>query len=162
IRPIEPTDSFDELTDLLHRAYAPLGEAGMEFVASHQDVEVTKKRAGWGSCHVAVLDGKLVGTVTIYGPMPDSRVELYRRDDTFHFGQFCVDPDLQNNGLGDRLLRHAEDFARKNGGSFLAFDTSERADRLISWYSKRGYASVGTTDWEATNYLSILFSKSLI
>lgn len=36
IRPIEPGDSLEELTRLLHRAYAPLGKLGLNYTAVDQ------------------------------------------------------------------------------------------------------------------------------
>jgi hypothetical protein len=37
IREIDDGDSFEELTELLHRAYAPLAAAGFRYLATHQD-----------------------------------------------------------------------------------------------------------------------------
>lgn len=161
IRPLSPDDALDELTELLHRAYAPLAAAGMRFLASHQNVATTLFRATSGSCFVCETENKLVGTITIYSSQADSPCEYYRQGGVFHFGQFAVDPDIQAQGLGDMLLRHAEEFATKMGAHTIAFDTPENADRLISWYVKRGYKPVGKVDWDATNYASIVFGKDL-
>ena len=57
IRPIEPGDSIAELTELLHRAYAPLAELGFQYVACHQTEETTRRRIASGECHVAVAGG---------------------------------------------------------------------------------------------------------
>jgi len=43
-RYVGAADSIDDLTAMLHEAYAPLALAGMRFVASHQDSEATKRR----------------------------------------------------------------------------------------------------------------------
>jgi hypothetical protein len=47
-RYLSPTDDLDELTSMLHEAYAPLASAGMRFVASYQDSSVTRQRTERG------------------------------------------------------------------------------------------------------------------
>src|SRR5689334_5653757 len=109
IRPLLPIDSLEELTEPLHRAYAPLAAMGFRYYATHQTVEQTGKRIATGSCLVAKLDGKLVGTVTWYcgetkycGETNSKYPELYRRSDVAHLEQFAVEPSLQRQGLGLR------------------------------------------------------------
>lgn len=46
-RPYDDADA-EELTGLLHRAYAELGAQGLNFTAVDQDVEVTRERAAGG------------------------------------------------------------------------------------------------------------------
>lgn len=47
------------------------------------------------------------------------------------------------------------------GARELACDTAEGAVHLIAMYRKRGFRQVGTADWEGTNYMSVVLSKSL-
>ncbi|MBC8134880.1 MAG: hypothetical protein H8F28_03220 [Fibrella sp.] len=63
-------DDLEAITRLLHRAYAPLKEQGMWFVASVQDVEATRSRLASGFAFVAVDDttGSVLGTITVYSP----------------------------------------------------------------------------------------------
>ena len=68
IRPLAARDSMQSLTGLLHRAYAPLAAAGMNFSAATQTADDTARRAAEGQCFVAVRRGKPVGTVTVAGP----------------------------------------------------------------------------------------------
>ena len=44
IRRLSEHDSLEELTELLHAAYAPLAVRGMRYTASYQGVEVTGRR----------------------------------------------------------------------------------------------------------------------
>ncbi|HEV8689983.1 MAG TPA: GNAT family N-acetyltransferase, partial [Ideonella sp.] len=60
IRPLAARDSLDALTQLLHRAYAPLAAAGMNFSAAAQSADDTAQRAAEGQCFVATCDGQLV------------------------------------------------------------------------------------------------------
>lgn len=53
LRPFDPVDA-PGLTSFLHRAYAELGQRGLNFTAVDQDVETTLWRASRGRCWVAV------------------------------------------------------------------------------------------------------------
>lgn len=161
VRPYRDADSITVLTDLLHRAYAPLAAAGMRFVATYQSEEVTRDRINRGTCFVAERRGELVGTITLYPPEPHCPAVLYRQPDVWHFGQFAVEPRLQGKGIGVRLLKGAKDAARAQGARRLALDTSERAEQLISLYRAWGFDVVETVQWEETNYLSVVMCSGL-
>ena len=114
IRPIAETDSIEELTDLLHRAYKVLADMGFRFFATHQTPEQTRSRISRGECYVGVMDGAIVATVTFYPPPRDSAhlPEWYRRHDVSYFGQFAVEPSLQRGGIGGCMMDHVEELAR--------------------------------------------------
>ena len=161
IRPVAETDDLAALTALLHRAYRPLAEAGMRYVASYQTEEVTRKRLARGRGYIAEWDGRVVGTLTLYPQAAMTECAWYKRDDVWYFGQFAVDPDRQGRGIGAALLDFAEATAREGGARELALDTSERADRLLALYARRGYRPVETVQWPVTNYRSVILSKTL-
>jgi GNAT superfamily N-acetyltransferase len=156
-----PTDSMAELTELLHRAYAPLAAAGMRFFASHQDEAWTRKRAAAGECWVGVSAGRMVATVTLADAARTSGSPWYDRPDVASFGQFAVAPELQGRGVGSALVALVERRAAAWGVAELALDTSENAVDLIRFYERRGYCFVGHVQWEVTNYRSRIFSKHL-
>ncbi len=64
-RYLSPEDDLDEITSMLHDAYAPLATAGMRFLASHQHRAVTQKRLANGETIVALADDQTVGIVTL-------------------------------------------------------------------------------------------------
>lgn len=162
IRLIRPTDSMVELTDMIHRAFAPLAEAGMSYLGSYQDEAMTRWRCGRGECWVAEGDGRLVGTITWrHDPMDDEPV-LFLRREVAVFGQLAVDPALQRHGLGGRLLDTAERRAREKGYEVMACDTAVPNRPLIDFYLRRGYRVVGTHQWSDTNYESAILTKPLI
>jgi GNAT superfamily N-acetyltransferase len=162
LRPLLSTDSIEDLTAVLHRAYAPLAAAGFRFVATHQTPEVTRKRCDAGECMVAEVDGRIVGTITYYArPMEESRCPLYARPDVARFGQFGVEPDLQRGGVGSMLLMVVETIATFDGFAHLALDTAEGASDLIAYYRRRGYVDAGHVRWDSTNYRSLLLAKAL-
>ena len=161
IRPFREDDFIPPVTHLLHAAYARLAAMGFRYTATHQDDEVTLKRLRRGSSWFAELDGEVVGTISLYGPEPESRCEWYRRDEVHSFGQFGVRPDLQGGGLGSRLLELVEEMARKRSAAELALDTAEGARHLVDWYGRRGYREVERVAWGTTNYTSVILSKHL-
>lgn len=164
IRPLAPSDSFAEMTALLHAAYAPLAAAGMRFWATHQDEAATRKRAGEGECWVAVetSSGRMVGTITLRRPGTSKGCPWFERADVAVCGQFGVAPELKGRGLGAALMRVVEERARELGASELAGDTAETAHHLIAMYERWGFRRVGYAQWEQVNYRSVLLSKRLV
>lgn len=161
IRPLSPDDSIEELTDLLHRAYARLAADGFRYFATHQTPEQTAQRLGRGIPFVALIDRKIVGTVTLYTAAEPESPAHYRRDDVGYFGQFGVEPSLQRQGIGRQMLRRVEVQARELGLRELALDTAEGATDLVAWYEKEGYRIIAHTSWSVTNYRSVIMSRKL-
>ena len=159
IRKLSDTDSLDDLTELLHRAYQSLADMGLKYVATHQTVDITRKRLKIGTCFVAEFDGRIVGTVLYRGPGQPKGCEFYERLDIAHVSQMGVEPELQRGGIGAELMRHAEATAARDGASELSLDTAETAKHLIEWYERLGYRFVDYIDWEVTNYRSVIMSK---
>lgn len=161
IRPLNDSDSLEELTAMLHRAYRVLAEMGLRFLATHQDVATTRWRVSSGHCFVAEIDGKIVGTICYHDPSSDAGCDYYRQDGVARVGQLAVEPSLQRNRIATRLMTHAEEFARSRGMLELALDTAEPAGHLIEWYARIGYRIVGHHRWDVTNYRSVIMSKAL-
>lgn len=134
----------------------------MRFVASHQDAETTRKRAGFGECLIAEdASGRIIGTLTWYEPGPDPVCPLYREPDLAHFGQFGVEPSSQGAGTGRALLDEAERRAAARGYRRMACDTASPAAHLIAMYERWGYARCGTVRWAKVNYESVLLVKGI-
>ena len=104
VRALASRDSLAALTHMLNRAYAPLLARGMNFTASTQDVDTTRRRAADGLCLVADSGGVVVGTVTACGPYDErevgtrAEVPWYREPDIAHLQRFGVDPAYQRQG----------------------------------------------------------------
>lgn len=163
IRRLESTDSIEEITEILHEAYGGLAALGFRYFASHQSLEQTRSRLEGGVPFVALLDDRLIGTVTLYttASHDDSAPSLYRQEGVGHFGQFGLSPEKQRSGIGTKMLRRIEQEAVKRGIRELALDTAEGASHLIAWYRREGYEIVETCSWDVTNYRSVVMSKSL-
>ncbi len=159
IRDLSASDSIVELTALLHRAYARLAAMGLNYTAVDQDSETTVRRAGLGTCLVAELGGRLVGTLSVHGPMPESPCPRYRRPDVAVLEQFAVDPDVQGRGIGRALLAEGERRAASRGAAEALLDTAKPAEHLIRLYEGLGWGIVETVRWEGKTYESVVMAK---
>ena len=159
IRPLRPEDSIDELTDLLHRAYAELGRMGLNYTAVDQSAETTRKRVESRRCIVAVDGARMVGTILVNAEVPNTLGAYIGRPELASFHQFAVAPEHQGRGVGSLLLAQAEHWARSFRFTAMALDTAEPAARLVAFYVRRGYRSVTTVQWSGKAYRSIIMSK---
>ncbi len=155
------SDSLEELTEFLHRAYDVLAGMGLRYLATHQEVDVTRRRVAGGVCLLAVNGEKIAGTITCYPPGHCKGSPWLERDAVAHMGQLGVDPDLRGQGIGTRLIAAAESHARAYNATELALDTAEPATHLIEWYKRLGYRFIEYADWDVTNYRSVVMSKKL-
>jgi predicted N-acetyltransferase YhbS len=163
IRRLEPSDSVEDLTALLHRAYAALGAQGWNYTAVDQTIEGTRKRLAEGTCLVALDgDGRMIGTI-MYNPPSVSYAgsPWLCRPDVAHLGQFGVEPSLQRAGIGARLMAAVEDMARADGAREIALDTAEPAVHLVEWYVRCGYRFIEHAQWRGKRYRSVVMSKAL-
>ena len=79
VRRFDPrSDSYDALTALLHRAFAPLGALGFNCPGVDQPASATRERVLAGECFVALGNAHLVATMTMRSHDPDSRCDPYR------------------------------------------------------------------------------------
>ena len=161
IRPLETTDSIGELTSLLHRAYARLGQMGLNYTAVDQTPEVTSSRIRGSHCFVVTAAHKLVGTIVVQPTYRQSACEYFMRLGVAAAHQFAVDPDYQGSGIGRMLLQRAEQWATAAGFAELAIDTAEPAKHLVGLYTRLGYRQVGRVQWPGKVYRSVVLSKSL-
>jgi GNAT superfamily N-acetyltransferase len=160
-RYIQPADSIDVITAMLHEAYAPLAEQGLRFLASHQDSATTRRRMRGGDTILALGDEQIVGTITLKDVEHTSGSPFYDRSDVAAFGQFAVRSSHQGRGIGSALLTLVEELAREKNVKMLALDTSEYASGLIALYEGKGYGFVEYVQWRDVNYRSRIFARAL-
>jgi GNAT superfamily N-acetyltransferase len=162
IRPLSQSDSIHELTALLHRAYARLGNMGLNYTAVDQTAEVTRQRIQGGCCLVAILDDMLIGTLVVHPTYVTNDCEYFTRPGVAAALQFAVEPSNQGLGIGRQLLGRAEEWAIGQGFRELAMDTAEAAEHLVRLYNGLGYAQVGWVQWPGKVYRSVVLSKVLV
>jgi ribosomal protein S18 acetylase RimI-like enzyme len=153
---------LDDVTALLHRAYAPLGAAGMNYSAVDQNAVETRRRLEQGTTLLGSIDGSIVATGTVYlNPIRDGISLTYRSSDTAHFGQFAVEPRHQRSGIGAELLQRLESIATAAGLIYTACDTAVPATHLIAYYARYGYEIVERVQWPGKQYQSEILRKLL-
>ena len=161
LRRFEESDSIDELTLLLHRAYASLGNMGLNYTAVDQTPEVTAKRIRGGNCFVVTAEAKLVGTIVAQPTYAQNDCEYFTRPGVAAAHQFAVHPEHQGLGIGRMLLARAEQWASESSFTELAMDTAEQATHLVKLYTRLGYRHVGWVQWQGKVYRSVVLSKQL-
>ena len=161
LRRINAGDSLDELTAMLHRAFAPLGRMGLNCTCVDQSVEMTRQRIVRGECYVAVFAGHLVATITLHAPDSGSESAWYHRHDVASIHQLGGDPEFPGKGLGSGLLEFAEGWARMRGYTELALDTAQPATHFLAFYMAHGYRIAETVRFQGKLYRSVVLSKSV-
>jgi GNAT superfamily N-acetyltransferase len=169
LRPLIASDSLEALTALLHASYASLAAQGWNFTAVDQSVQTTRERVASGQAFVALGGaGELVGTVTIAPPkradgryLGDPVPACYTQADTAILAQLAVHPSCRGQGVAERLMDMAEDWARAQGYAHVALDTAVPAEALRRRYERRGYVLIGDVQWAGKTYPSVLMRKAL-
>lgn len=154
-------DDLVQMTEVLHRAYRELAELGLLYVATSQPPEVTAERMAGLETHIALDQGRIIGTITYSSPSLTNGCAYYEQPGVAAFHMFAVDPAYRGQYIGTELLARIEQRAIEDGATELALDTSERAHRLIGMYEKMGYAKVSSVQWDGVNYRSVVMSKPL-
>ena len=163
IRLWQPTDSIEELTDLLHRAYRSLADMGLNFTAVDQSPQDTRDIIADGECYVALANGRIVGTCLLNAkkkPYSQGSPWLDHPQVLSHT-QLAVDPDLPAMGIARALHERVEQRAKELGAAEAALDTAEPATHLIRLYQWTGYRIVDTAYHLHTNYRSVIMCKRL-
>ncbi|VWC11680.1 GCN5 family acetyltransferase [Burkholderia lata] len=162
VRRFDPrNDSYDTLTALLHRAFAPLGALGFNCPGVDQPASATRERVLTGECFVALGNAHLVATMTMRSHDPDSRCDPYRSRHVATLGQLAVDPVWQDRGIGRSLLAFAQRRAAARGATHLALDAPYAAIRLIEFYRREGFQPVDVMRFPGHNYDSTILCKSV-
>ena len=70
-------------------------------------------------------------------------VMLVEKENQLYLGMLTVNPELQNNGIGKKLLKHAEIHALELGLSKIVMTVISVREELIDWYIRNGYTDTG-------------------
>ncbi len=70
-------------------------------------------------------------------------VLLVVKEDELYLGMLTVSPELQNSGIGKKLMHQAEIYASTLGLSKIVMTVISAREELISWYKRNGYIDTG-------------------
>lgn len=162
LRPLRVGDCLEQITGMLHRAFARLLDMGIACTCANQTSETTRRRVGGGVCFVAVAGDCIVGTITLSAPDAASDSRHYRQAGVASVRQLAVDPRFQAQGIGKALLHVAACLARDLGYGSLALNTPEAAAHLIGYYRSQGFRLVEQLQFSGRPYCSAVLSKTVL
>ncbi|PXY47196.1 GNAT family N-acetyltransferase [Flavobacterium hydrophilum] len=70
-------------------------------------------------------------------------VLLVDKGHQLYLGMLTVSPELQNSGIGKKLLAEAENQAKALGLSSIIMTVISVREELIAWYKRHGYLDTG-------------------
>lgn len=80
-------------------------------------------------------NGKIIGCVL-----------LKTKANELYLGMLTVSPDLQNSGIGKKLLHQAEVFAAEMRLPKIIMTVISVREELIAWYKRNGYVDTGARE----------------
>jgi len=66
-------------------------------------------------------------------------VYLQKKGDRLYLGMLSVSPEIQAQGIGKKLLKAADEHAKKNNCSVIEMTVISVRHELIAWYERNGY-----------------------
>jgi GNAT superfamily N-acetyltransferase len=157
-------DSIDDITSLLHRAYARQRETGLDPLAGRQDNARTLDRILNSESYLAFADedqSEIVGVILFNEHEQATFPDYFLREGVAHFAMFAVDPLAQAAGIGAQLLELCEKRTLAIGATHLSLSMAEPDKALLRYYKRRGYEHVQDWQWPYTNYTSLILAKCL-
>ncbi|MFV5685944.1 GNAT family N-acetyltransferase [Flavobacterium sp. GB2R13] len=73
-------------------------------------------------------------------------VLLVEKEPQLYLGMLTVSPELQNSGVGKKLLQQAEIHASELGLSKIVMTVISVREELIAWYNRNGYVATGARE----------------
>lgn len=70
-------------------------------------------------------------------------VLLVEKGHQLYLGMLTVSPELQNSGIGKKLLAEAENHAKALGLSSIIMTVISVREELVAWYKRHGYVDTG-------------------
>ncbi|HEU5292528.1 MAG TPA: GNAT family N-acetyltransferase [Cyclobacteriaceae bacterium] len=70
-------------------------------------------------------------------------VELRKEENKLYLGTLSVNPNIQNKGIGKKLLQAGEEHAKQIGCSRMRMTVIDGRQSLIDWYVRHGYQLTG-------------------
>ena len=72
-------------------------------------------------------------------------VYLQQQQKSMYLGMLTVSPELQDQGIGKKLMKEAEHYALQRQCESIVMTVISARDVLIKWYERHGYQKTGET-----------------
>lgn len=70
-------------------------------------------------------------------------VYLEKKEQRLYLGMLSVSPEIQARGIGKKLLKAADDYAKQNNCRVIEMTVISVRRELIAWYERNGYRQTG-------------------
>ena len=147
--------SYEEILNVVHKAFEGRLSQGMHFTAVTYDLEKIKEIVDNGTTFCAIINGKCVGTLTL-NIRKDKHNKLYG-----YISTVAVDPSIQGRGIGYKMKASAINKAKEMQCEYILGNTSIFAKDVKRINEKFGYKIIGYASYSTTNYYSYVFRLQL-
>lgn len=89
-------------------------------------------------------------------------VLLVAKENKLYLGLLCVNPELQNSGIGKKILQFANDYAIQNCFPKIVMTVILDRVELISWYNRHGYVDSGKREPFPANHVADIISGGVL
>jgi len=90
------------------------------------------------------------------------RIEWSRSNKTAYFAhRLAVDPKFQNQGIAHKLMEYVENQAKKDGIDSIRLGAFKQYDKVVKFYNKRGYKSMGEIVFDVSPIPFLGMEKSI-
>lgn len=89
-------------------------------------------------------------------------VLLVEKEHQLYLGMLTVSPELQNSGIGKKMLAEAENHAKTLGLSSIIMTVISVREELIAWYKRHGYADTGEREAFPESEIHVTISKTAL
>jgi ribosomal protein S18 acetylase RimI-like enzyme len=86
-------------------------------------------------------------------------VLLVEKGHQLYLGMLTVSPELQNSGIGKKMLAEAENHAKALGLSSIIMTVISVREELIAWYKRHGYVDTGEREAFPVSEIHVTISE---
>ncbi|MFH6989210.1 GNAT family N-acetyltransferase [Flavobacterium collinsii] len=86
-------------------------------------------------------------------------VLLVEKGSQLYLGMLTVSPELQNSGIGKKMLAEAENHAKALGLSSIIMTVISVREELIAWYKRHGYVDTGEREAFPVSEIHVTISE---
>ena len=150
IRAVRP-EEYDAVAELTARVYLDEGYGSPEYEPRLRDVA---GRDAAAHVLVAVLDGRIVGAVTL-APHGSDWAEAAQPGEAV-IRMLAVHPDVRGAGTGEALVRACIDLARRLDCRLIRLSTEPTMTVAHRLYERLGFTRTPADDWEPVPGVTLL------
>ena len=136
----QPKD-ISALVSLMDNAYR--GEGSKQGWTSEADLFIGNKRTDEETVTKLINKPGAVFFKYTNDGVIEGCVFLHNKASKLYLGMFSVAPFAQGKGIGKRLLKAADDYAKEQRCSLIHMTVITVREDLIAWYERNGYQRTG-------------------